>query len=297
MEKVLKRIVMALNRRNFLKFLSDKNYLKLMYRVNFDRKLNLKNPKSFNEKIQWLKLYDRKKEYIKMVDKYLVKEYVSQLIGQKYIIPTIGVWDRFDDIDFSKFPNKFVLKCTHDSGGLSICDDKSNFDFVDAKNKIEKSLKRKYFYFGREWPYKNVKPKILAEEFIKDDEVNDLYDYKVLCFNGTPLYIQVHKNRRANHTQDFYDDRWNKLDIEQGCKQSQDFDRKPVVFDEMMHLSKIISKDIPLVRVDWYCANGQLFFGEITFFDASGFTPFIPEKWDYIFGEKINLGGIKYEKE
>jgi len=170
-KKVLKNpwyLVITFAGRGWLNFLSDKMYLKLIYRAKLGKKLDLKNPKTFNEKLQWLKLYNRKPEYTKMVDKYEVKKYVADLIGEEYVIPTLGVWEKFDDIDFDSLPNQFVLKCTHDSGGLVICKDKSKLDIASAKSKIENSLKRNYYKYGREWPYKNVKPRIIAEKFMID---------------------------------------------------------------------------------------------------------------------------------
>lgn len=282
-------IVISLNNHNLLRILSDKLYLKLMFRARIGKKLNLKNPQSFNEKIQWLKLYNRKEEYTAMVDKYAVKDYVKKIIGDKYIIPTLGVWNKYDEINFSSLPNKFVLKCTHDSGGLYICKNKDLFNNYECRKKIENSLKNKYFYKGREWPYKNVKPQIIAEVYLEDENVADLYDYKVMAFNGVPKIIQVHKGRHKNHTQDFYDDDWNKLNIYQGTEQSDEYMDKPIFFDEMMQLTSILAKNIPLVRVDWYYVKNQLFFGEITFYDGSGLIPFIPESWDYEFGKMIKL--------
>ena len=183
MKRITKRnIIDYLDSRGFFKFMSDEAYLKFMYKLKMKRKLNLSDPQTFNEKLQWLKIYDRKPEYTTMVDKYEAKKYVADIIGEEYIIPTLGVWDRFEDIDFDELPDQFVLKCTHDSGGLVICRDKSKLDLKAAKKKINKSLKRNYYWIGREWPYKNVRPRIIAEKFMTDPTSDDLQDYKFFFF-------------------------------------------------------------------------------------------------------------------
>ena len=199
--KILKNpgyIFIALSRLGFFKKMNDEKYLCIVYKIRTGKTLNLENPKTFNEKLQWLKLYDRKIEYTTMVDKYAVKQYVADKIGENHIIPTLGVWDKFEDIDFDKLPNNFVLKCTHDSGGLVICRDKSKLDMNAAKKKLNKSLKRNYFYAGREWPYKDVKPRIIAEKYLEEKGKTVPEDYKVYCINGKPIYIVVFHNR-FNH--------------------------------------------------------------------------------------------------
>ena len=271
--------------------LSDEQYLKLKYKNIFGRELNLDNPKTYNEKLQWLKIHDRKPEYTTMVDKYAVKQYVADRIGEQYIIPTLGVWEHFDDIDFDNLPNQFVLKCTHDSGGLIICKDKRKLDKVAAKKKIEKCLKRNYYWSGREWPYKNVPKRIIAEQYLSNDEKSDeLSDYKVLCFNGEPKLIEIHKGRfSGHHTQDFYDVNWNKTEFEQlEDPLSDEIMQKPVFADKMLELSRTLAENIPHVRIDWYYTGGKLLFGEITFFDGSGFCPFIDNQ-DEILGSWLTL--------
>lgn len=271
--------------------LSDEQYLKLKYKNVFGRNLGLENPKTFNEKLQWLKIHDRKPAYTTMVDKYAVKQYVANRIGEEYIIPTLGVWKHFDDIDFDNLPNQFVLKCTHDSGGLIICKDKRILDKAVAKKKIEKCLKRNYYWSGREWPYKNVPKRIIAEQYLSNDEKSDeLSDYKVLCFNGEPKLIEIHKGRfSGHHTQDFYDVNWNKTEFEQPEDPlSDEIMKKPVFADKMLELSRTLAKNIAHVRIDWYYTGGKLLFGEITFFDGSGFCPFINNQ-DEILGSWITL--------
>lgn len=283
MKNIIKKIIYML--------LSDKLYIKLRYRYRMNKKLNLKFPKTFNEKLQWLKLYDRNPKYTKMVDKYEAKEYISNIIGEEYIIPTIGIYDKFDDIDFESLPNKFVLKCTHDSGGVVICKDKKNIDLVAIKKKINKCLKRNYYNFGREWPYKNIKPQIIAEEYIEDDNEEDLKDYKIFCFNGKPQFILVCSNRNGVFKNtDFYDIKWNLMPFTRENRTNNPKGiEKPNKLEEMLNISKKLSKDIPFVRVDLYEVNEKVYFGELTFYPSSGFEGFQPEEYDKILGDMIKL--------
>lgn len=269
--------------------MSDADYLQRMYKAAVGKNLDLENPKTFNEKLQWLKLYDRKPAYTAMVDKYAVKAYVTEQIGEKYIIPTLGVWDRFEDIAFESLPDQFVLKCTHDSGGLVICKDKSKLDRKAAKRKIQKSLKTNYYWHSREWPYKNVKPRIIAEKYMVDDSGTELRDYKVLCFGGEPKLIQYHQGRFGYHTQDFYDPQWKRVEMTQGLPLAQVEAETPPFLEEMLLLSRKLAADIPHIRVDWYYAQNQLYFGELTFFDASGFDEFQPDERNEILGSWITL--------
>ena len=254
--------------------------------------LDLENPKTFNEKLQWLKIHDRKPIYTTMVDKYEVKRYVADLIGEEYIIPTLSVWEHFDDIDFDKLPEQFVLKCTHDSGGLVICRDKNKFDKKAAKKKIEKCLKRNYYYQGREWPYKNVKPRILAEKYMEDNTTQELRDYKFFCFNGEvkALYIASERQKSNIETKfDFFDTDFNHLDIKNGHPNALVTPRKPVNFNKMKELSSKLSIGIPHLRVDFYEVDNKIYFGELTFSHMSGLMPFEPEEWDRVFGDWILL--------
>lgn len=280
--------------------MSDKKFLETLYEKTFCKKLDLINPKTFNEKLQWLKLYDRKDQYSKMVDKYEVKEYVASIIGDEYIIPTLGIYEKFDDINFEELPNQFVIKCTHDSGGLAICKDKSTFDIERAKKIINKSLKNNYFYCGREWPYKNVKPRIIIEKYMSNNG-EDLEDYKIHNFNGIPKIILVCKDRykKSGLTEDFFDTNWKHLEIkrEKHGNSAEKID-KPNKLYEMLNLSEKIAKEIPFVRTDFYTINNKVYFGEITFYPASGFGKFYDEKWDYELGDMISLPkkGSKNEK-
>ena len=279
-----------LDRLGSYKKTSDKEYLEKKFMILMNRDLNLVNPQTFNEKLQWLKLYDRKPEYTTMVDKYAVKKYVADIIGEEYIIPTLGVWNHFDEIDFDKLPNQFVLKCTHDSGGIVICKDKNKLDLKSAKKKIEKCLKRNYYWSSREWPYRDVKPRIIAEKFLSDEGKEDLADYKVLCFHGEPKIIEVHMGRfNGNHTADNYDTFWNKTDIEQlDLPKTNELMPKPVFLDEMLHLSRLLSKDLIHIRVDWYFTNNRLYFGELTFYDGSGYNQFCGNADEFL-GSLIKL--------
>lgn len=274
-----------------LNHLPDEAYLKLKYRVRMGKALNLKDPKTFNEKLQWLKLHDRKPEYATMVDKAAAKDYVAGKIGSQYIIPTLGVWDKFEDIDFDALPEKFVLKCTHDSGGLVICRDKAALDREAARQKIEKSLKNNYFYHGREWPYKNVKPRILAEEYVSDEH-GYLVDYKFFCFNGEPDSVMVCVERETGNPKFYFFDRdWQLVRCNvRGKEAPEDFTlRKPEKLDIMFSLAQQLSEGLPYARVDLYNVDGNIYFGELTFFPSSGFDPNILPETDAYWGEKIVL--------
>lgn len=284
------RIWGGLVSRHLTDFLSDKSFLKVTYRIRMGKKLDLDNPKTFNEKLQWLKLYNRKPEYTPMVDKFDVKKHVAEKIGEEYIIPTIGVWDKFEDIDFDNLPERFVLKCTHDSGGLAICKEKSTFDTQQAKAKLEKHLKNNFYYFGREWPYKNIKPRIIAEKYIEEGQ-GELKDYKFMCFNGKVQCTFVCSDRfteKGLHVT-FFDRDWNVMPFERSYPSVKEGLPKPLNYQKMIELAEILSKDIPFVRVDFYEVDNQIFFGELTFFPGNGTEPFSPEIWDLKLGEWIDL--------
>ena len=292
MQKLISKAFSFLDHRGMFDFLDDKLYLELSYRAVFGKKLDLVNPKTYSEKLQWLKLYDHRPEYSSMVDKYEVKRYVSERIGAEHVIPTLGVWDSFDQIDFSLLPNQFVLKCTHDSGGLVICKDKESFDVRKAENKIRKSLQHNYFLSGREWPYKNVKPRILAETYMEDPEDMELRDYKFFAFDGEvkALFIATDRGDQSKETKfDFFDADFVHLPLTNGHPNAQKCPHKPACFDEMKHYASLLSKDIPQARIDFYEVRGKVYFGEITFCHWSGFKPFDPPEWDLRFGEWIKL--------
>ena len=272
----------------FSRFLSDRRHIKLTaYAKNLD--INLDNPKTYNDKLQWLKLHDRKPEYTTMVDKYAAKDYIASKIGSEHIIPTLGVWKKFKDIDFDSLPNQFVLKSTHDCGGLVICKDKSKLDKREAKEKIERCLKRNYFWNGREWPYKNVKPRIIAEKYMKDDKTDWLVDYKFFCFNGEPKFMYCSMDKADDPRTDFFDMDYNRLDMRMRDPNSEIPPPKPEKFEEMKALAKILCKDIPHIRVDFYQVNNRVYAGELTFYHMGGFTKIYPEKWMDILGDWIKL--------
>lgn len=269
----------------------DEEYLKKIYKVRMGKDLNLESPKTFNEKLQWLKLHDRKPEYTTMVDKYEVKKYVADNIGEEYIIPTLGVWDNVEDIEFDKLPNQFVLKCTHDSGSIVICKDKSKLDFEAVKKKLKKGLDRNLFWYGREWPYKDVKPRIIAEPYMEDGKAHELIDYKFMCFNGVVKCSFTCSERftESGLKVTFFDKDWNVMPFERHYPASKNPPKKPINYDKMIQFSEKLSKGILFVRVDFYEINGQLFFGELTFYPGSGFEEFTPEEWDYKLGDFLKL--------
>ena len=269
----------------------DYLFLKREFRLHVGYPLNLRDPQTFGEKLQWLKLYNRNPLYTKLVDKYAVKKWVADKIGEKYIIPTLGVWKKFDDIVFDNLPNQFVLKCTHDSRGLVICKDKLTLDVVTARKKLKKALKYNFYYDGREWPYKNVSPHIIAEKYI-EDELGELTDYKFFCFDGVPQYCQVIRGRCTQETIDFYDMDWNHMPfvgLTRGVKNGLRPISKPKKFDDMVGICEKLSSGIPFVRVDLYNINGTILFGELTFYPACGFGVFEPNEWNYSIGKLLKL--------
>lgn len=290
------KIIVIFNRYGIGHIFPDKFFLNCLYKANFGKKLNLKNPQTYNEKLQWLKLYDRNPKYCQMVDKYEAKRYVSDIIGEECIVQNYGVWDRFDDIDFDKLPEQFVLKCTHDCGGLVICRDKSKLDIQKAKEKINKCLKRNYYWTSREWPYKNVKPRIIAEAYIEDAKSGELPDYKFFCFDGKVelLFIATDRQKVDSETKfDFFDAKFNHLPFTNGHSNADKIPEKPEGFEKMIAFAEKLSQGIPHVRVDFYSVEGKIYFGEMTFYHWSGMVPFDPEEWDYKLGEMIDLSKVK----
>lgn len=281
-----------LSRRHLLDWLPDSYFVSLEYKAILGKKLNLSNPKTFNEKLQWLKIHDHRPEYTVMVDKYEAKDYVSHKIGKQYIIPTLGVWNHFEDIDFAQLPNQFVLKCTHDSGGTSICRDKNTWDKEAARKKISSCLQRKYFYCHREWPYKNVKPRIIAEKYMQDQGHQELTDYKFFCFNGVPQYLSVSMGME-NHTtacSAFLTMDWNFNSFGRtDYRRMQTLPPKPAGFDEMGEIARKLSAGIPFLRIDLYFINQKIFFGELTFTPCAGMTPFDPPEADLEVGKLLHI--------
>lgn len=255
--------------------------------------LHLDNPQTFNEKLQWLKLYDRKPEYTIMVDKYKARKYIKEKIGEEYLIPLLGVWDKAEDIDFDALPNQFVLKCNHNSGlGMYICKDKSKLTENQIKairKNLAKGLKQDYYLAGREWPYKDVPRKIIAEKYM-EDETGQLRDYKFYCFNGEPKIIMINSDRETGKTKaDYFDMDFNWLDLKWGYEHALVKPLKPINFEKMKELAVVLSKNIPELRVDFYEVNNKIYFGELTFFDGSGFDKIEPKEWDKKIGDWITL--------
>lgn len=272
---------------------SDKTSLKIQYRIKMGRRLNLKNPKRFTEKLQWLKLYDRKPEYTKMVDKITAKDYVANIIGDQYIIPTLGTWHHFDEIDFDTLPDKFVLKTNHGGGGSAvvICKDKNKFNKARAKYLLEYSLKHSVYPNLREWPYKNVKPMILAEQILEGNSDNGINDFKFYCFNGIPRVLLIASNRFTTHNFNYFDMDFNPLPIEsvEGKPVDKDLMEKPEKFEEMKAVAMALSNGITHVRVDLYEVAGKVYFGELTFYDSSGFDNLNSDKVDIEWGSWMTL--------
>lgn len=279
-----------LNQKFDFKIFSDKTWISLYYRGITGKKMNWNNPKTFNEKLQWLKINDRKPIYSRMVDKYGVRKLITEKLGKEYLFPCYGVWKRFDDINFDKLPNEFVLKCTHDSHSVIICKDKNRIDLKKVKTKLEKALKRNFYYEGRQWPYKNVPPRIIAEKLMMDESGSDLKDYKVFCFNGEPKVIQVDTERMSNHHRNFYDVNWNYInmyiDVPNTTSSSVP---KPSSLDTMLKNAKILSEGMKFLRVDFYSINGKVYFGELTFYHSGGFGRFSEEKYNELWGTWIDL--------
>lgn len=269
----------------------DEQYLKMKYKLVFGKELDLDNPQTFNEKLQWLKLHNRKPEYTIMVDKYLSKQYVADKIGAEYVVPLLGVWDDPDEIDFDALPDQFVLKCNHNSGwGMCICKDKSELDISRVKAELRKGLKQDYYLTGREWPYKDVPRKIIAEKYMEDAS-SDLKDYKFYCFDGAMKFVMINSDRNTDKPTraDYFDRNFNWLDFTWGYSHAEVKPQKPEQFEKMVAIAEQLSKGLPHIRVDLYDCNGKIYFGELTFFDGSGFDKIEPLEWDYKIGEMLKL--------
>ncbi|MBQ6718906.1 MAG: glycosyl transferase [Oscillospiraceae bacterium] len=272
------------------RWLPDDLFLKIVYRCRLGKKLPLKNPQTFNEKLQWLKLFDHRPEYITYVDKYAVREHIRTTIGEEHLVPLIGVWDNADSIDFDALPDRCVLKCTHDSGGVIVYD-RSRSDVEAVRNQLSAALKKDFYLRGREWPYKHVCPRIIAETFL-DTEDTELMDYKFLCFHGVPEMLMVCSSRTAmgvNVT--FLDLDWNRLPFERHYPAAPEPLSRPKSLNKMIDIAAQLSAGIPFVRVDLYEVHGQVYFGELTFYPGCGFEEFHPEEWDMRLGEMIQLPG------
>lgn len=271
--------------------LSDELYLKWIYYLETGNKLNLDNPQRYNEKLQWIKLYDRNPFYTVLADKYKVKEVVCEKIGVEHVAKCYGIWDKAEDIEWEKLPDRFVLKTTHDGGnnGVFIVKDKAIIDRAKLYREINKSLHRDVFLLGREWPYKDIPKRVFAEEFL-EDATGELRDYKFFCFDGNVKYLYIATERQKGTLKcNYFDSQFQLLDMRQGHPISDSLILKPKTFEQMKALAAILSKGLPAVRVDLYEVNGKVYFGEYTFFSFGGFANFHPDKWDFIWGEEIHL--------
>lgn len=277
--------------------LAPEEFLKRMYRISIGKELDLDHPVMYTEKLQWLKLYDHRPEYTQMVDKYAVKAYIAEKIGQEYVVPLLGVWDSVEDIDFDNLPQQFVLKTTHDSGGIVVCKDKSQLDVSAAKRKLNYFLKRNYYDHNREWPYKNVPHRIIAESYMEDSRQGELRDYKFFTFGGVPkvLYIAQGRGLGGETVADFFDMEFNHLPFTIDHDMAQKMPEKPVNFDLMKELAAKLSAGTPQLRVDFYEVDGKVYFGEMTFFHCSGMEQFHPEEWNRIFGDWVTLPSVHLE--
>ena len=277
-------------------WMSDEAYLKMIYWVHFGKSPDLEDPRTYTEKLQWLKLYDRNPEYTTLVDKYEVKKIIAKKIGEEYVIPTLGVWERFEDIDFNMLPDQFVLKCTHDSGGLVIVREKAAMDKEEAKRQIQKSLNTSYYYAAREWPYKNVKPRIIAEPYMEDKAYGELRDYKFFLFDGIIDNVLVCKDRHTGKTQFLhYDMNWNRLNYQH---QEPELDKEltePETFAQMQKIATRLAEGFCHLRVDLYEVDGKVYFGELTFYDQAGFDTDITQETDLKWGGLLQLPLIERE--
>lgn len=277
----------------FYNHMDDEMYLRRKYKALTGKTLDLDNPETFNEKLQWLKLHNREPKYTILVDKYKVREYIAQTLGEEFLIPLLGVWDKPEDIDFDALPNQFVLKCNHNSGlGMCICKDKDSLNKKQALKNLRKGFHEDFYLRHREWPYKDVPRKIIAEQYMSEDTGKELMDYKIHCFDGEPKFILVCSDRfsESGLREDFYDTNWELLDIRRPTHpNSPNGIKKPELLDEMLHLASILSKDMPFSRIDFYVINSKIYFGEITFFPTSGFEAFEPDGADEWIGQLLDL--------
>lgn len=276
----------------------DKIYLKFLFFICMKKKLDLKHPITYSEKLQWLKLFNRNPLYVTLADKYAVKDYVSKLVGSTFVIPTLGVWDTPEDIDFNLLPKQFVLKTTHGGGnvGVVICKNKDSIDTQKVIKTLNEALKQDTSLLNREWVYKNIPRHIICEPYIEDAETKELRDYKFFCFNGVvkALFVATERQNREEPYFAFFDRDYNPLPIKQGHPNPPIYPPKPQTFLQMIHLAEVLSRGMPHVRVDLYEVDGKVLFGEYTFFHFAGIVPFEPQEWDGKFGEWLNLGCINH---
>ncbi|KYG30594.1 ATP-grasp fold amidoligase family protein [Alkalihalobacillus trypoxylicola] len=296
LKKVLKQpqllLHLLIKKAKIFRLLSDETYIKINYKLRLRQKLNLSNPQSFNEKLQWLKLYNRKREYSLLVDKFEVRNYIAETIGEKYLIPLLGVYNCYDEINFDELPDQFVLKPNHTSGDVYICKDKSKINHSKLRRDINKWLKREYFWVHREWPYKNIKPRIICEKYMVDETGLGLNDFKLMCFNGKVkcTFVCLNRETKKGVNIDIYDQNWNLMPFGRKHRtNSGSLTTVPQKYHEMKDLAHKISEYIPFVRVDFYEFKGELYFGEITFYPGSGYEEFTPNSYDLVLGSWLKI--------
>lgn len=289
MKKLYKKVLKQVLKKS--EMLSDSDLIKLRYYMIFDKHIDLENPKTFNEKLQWFKLYDHNEKYHTLVDKYAVRDFVAEKIGEEYLIPLCGgPWNSVEEIDFSSLPEQFVIKCTHDSQSVTVCRDKASADIDAIKNKLSKAMKADYYKFGREWAYKDVKPRIVAEKMIIDSEGNLPNDYKFFCFKGQPKMIQVDYDRFSGHKRRLYSADWEIIPCKYEYADDEKHEiEKPPMLENMLEVCRKLSEGLEFVRVDLYNVDGKIYFGEMTFYPESGFGHIVPEKYNELWGSWIEL--------
>lgn len=288
--KTPEKLLLPAGQNGLLNFIPDEKYLKAVFHAETGYTLDLKHPKTYNEKLQWIKLNDRRPEYIIYADKYKVRQYISNTIGEKYLVPLVGVYKKAKDIPWEKLPVCFVLKCNHASGTNIICQDKSKLNISDTEKKLNKWMKKNAYWGAREWCYKDIEPCIICEEFIKTKDGNTPDDYKFMCFNGVPRLIQVHHDRYGNHTLDYYTPDWGRADLKRiDANSSTKIVPKPDNLDEMMNIARTLSKDMYYARIDLYNVDGKVYFGEITMYPTGGFSTFTDYNDDLLLGSYIKL--------
>ncbi len=288
--KTPRKMILPMGQNGLLNFMSDEKYLQIVFKAETGYQLDLKHPKTYNEKLQWIKIHDRKPEYILYADKYLVRKYIAETIGEEYLIPLIGMYKKAGDIPWKSLPNRFVLKCNHASGTNIICKNKEKLDYSLAEKNLTKWLKKNAYWGAREWCYKDIEPCIICEEFIETQDGNTPDDYKFMCFNGIPRLIQVHHDRYGNHTLDYYTPEWEKASLKRiDANTSSTAVSKPENLEEMLAIARVLSKDMYYARIDLYNVDGKIYFGEITMYPTGGFSTFEDYNDDLLLGSYMKL--------
>ena len=288
--KTPEKMLLPAGQNGLLKFLPDEKYLKLVFKAETGYALNLEHPKTYNEKLQWIKINDRNPKYVMLADKYKVRDYIKKTIGEEYLVPLVGMYKKPEEIPWETLPNRFVLKCSHASGTNIICKDKASLNIKDVTKQLEEWLKRNAYWGAREWCYKNIDPCIICEEFIETEDGNTPDDYKFMCFNGVPRIIQVHHDRFGDHTLTYYTPEWKKLDLKRiDAKKSLETVGKPEKLDEMLDIAKTLSSEMYFARIDLYCSSGKIYFGEITLYPTGGFSTFTTYEDDLKLGSYLRL--------